>query len=787
MTDVRFNKDEMTLSNQRDLLAEKRDFTSELLHSFAYSALQSPISGAAQLVDKVSDDAASWVGKQGTNLLPAVQFMSAPEKSDFGSKQWHAQQIGSAAGLAADLIGVALLTRRATPGGLTGTQVAEHSRREILKMTVTGATLGGVFTPVGPGENFWAARCRNASVQGLTFGTLAASTVGLRSLGKSMESAGRTGGGFFRNEVAANVLSGVPAGLVHAQSESLLSGKGLASLSDTGKSIYAFSTVGGLFGSFSAIARYNTEAGSVAKECASPVSGRLEPVRGTGAKEVRSASEPTAEAIDFMPDAPGKVKTVRPDGTIVLDLGEAGSNGTRRIITRTDGTKILERMDGTIKSQLPDGSKVTEFPLIAEGPNARSGNGQWKITERPDGSRTVEYWTGERTTTQKNGTVVTEYPAEGKKIIETADGTLSTEDPYTTVVDVQKLNPLKGEFFREIRTTDKASGETTVEKPTRSRCGEFELVDGFLGRRKFNHERHGSGPGIKHETVEFGRGPLKSWERRSDGTWRKEYREGSIKSEGWDYQNGELMRFLHIEEGANPAIVEAARAENPSDSLIVFTDGNVTHWHQTFRPDGRVETIFQDRAWEHEGRAVSSDVMYPDGSVNRNYRLTEGRVSAELTLANGARISEFRSFVTVEGAPTFEVRAIDGSKIQVRGGGLDFAPQPDGVPLGNSRPRLPLEFDNPRRVGADGNIMQPYDVYDASKGAATRYLYRDGVTITVFKDGRTLEAKFTDGLELRAKYDGKFELKQPDGTAYRTELTRLVELRRAGLPTLTFD
>lgn len=512
------------------------------------------------------------------------------------------------------------------------------------------------------------------------------------------------------------------------------------------------------------------------------------PIHKTAPGDVRPGGFPesgigrsmSAPEFEINPDGPGRVKTVRPDGSVVIDLGEAGSNGTRRIVTTKDGTKILERMDGTLKSLQTDGTKVTEFPL-------EKGGEKWKVTEWVNGSRTVEYWNGEKTTTRSDGTVVTEYPAEGKTIIESLDGTLITEDPATTVVDVQRMNALKGEFSREIRTTDKATGETIVEQSTRSRCGEYEVVDGHLGRRTLRHERNGRGPGIKHETLEFGRGPLKTWERRSDGTWRKEYREGSIKSEGYDYNNGELVRLLELREGANPALIEAARKQHPSDSLMVFNEGNDVHWHQTYRPDGRVETVYQDRAWQHEGRSVSSDVLYPDGTVNRNYRLTEGRVSTDLTLGNGARISEFRSFVTIEGAPTFEVKGSDGSKIHIRGGRLDFEPQPEGVPTNGQRPRLPLEFDNPQRIGADGRNMQPMDVYDANRGSATRYLYRDGATITVFKDGRTMEAKFTDGLELRVKYDGRFELKQPDGTTYRTELHRLVEYSRPGAPTISYD
>ena len=778
----------LTLSSRAELLERPPDFAGELLRSFAYSALQSPVSGVAQLCDRASADAGSLVGVKGTKLLPNVQFMSAPKEAAFGSSTWHAQQLGSAGGLACDLILVSLAARKVMPAGqigsLTEAQLAEHSRRQIYKTAMTGVVLGGVFTPVKPGDDFWQARGRSAVVQGLTFGILAASSQGLKSAGQMLDKSGRVGGSVLRNEIFCNIAAGVPAGLVHAQSESLLSGKGLAGLNETGKSIYAFSTVGGFLGAAGAMApgraggraseslprTENVGAAKQVHEIANVSSrgknGELRTSSSTTGGELLSLQGRNESVADTVLPTSDRVRSVLADGTAVVEFPGGGSNGTRRILTKTDGTQVFERIDGLIKTRNPDGSKVTEFP---------PGKGErWRVTEKLDGSRITEYRSGDKVTTKSDGTVITEYPAEGKLVIESSDGTMVTRDPSGTIVDVQKLDPLKGIFHREITTTNSA-GQTTVENPTVSRCGEFEIVNGYIGRRKISHDRPDGAAVIEHERVEFASGPTSVIERRSDGTWRQEYRQGSICSEGYDYTNGELVRFLELSEHANPAIIEQVRTQHPQDSVMVFRQNDATHWHQTYRPDGRIETIYQEGAWRHEGRSVSTEVVYPEGSVSRYYQPSRSAVASDLTLSNGVKISELKHDFSSDLEPSFEISGPDGSKIELSGGKIDplslessYSDQPNQ--------RTSLDFDLAgRRVGADGREMLPYDVYDVQKGSAVRQLYRDGSLLTLSRDGRSLEVKYAEGVELRVQSNGRIEVKHIDGSGHLVEFNRLIE------------
>ncbi len=781
------------LSNNKDLLEQKSGCGEELLRSFCYSALQSPLSGAAQLIDHATADVGSLVGLDGgTKLLPNVQFMSAPRETVFGSSEWHAQQLGSAAGLAADLVAFSLLTRRAPRAGdterLTQTELTALSRKEIYKTALTGVVLGGVFTPVKEGDNFWQARGNNAVVQGLTFGTLAAGTVGLRSFGQSLDKGGKWGGALLKNEVVGNVLSGIPAGFVHAHCESLLSGKGFASLRDTGKSIYTFSTVGGLLGAGNIAAARFGDAGTsrsavvdrIGEQTPELVAGRNVSVKAQdGVKLVeavanRPSPEPVKDSSAGRSEVPAEFlvnersKRVLADGTTVVEFPAGGSNGTRRILTKTDGTKVYERVDGVKKTINTDGSKVTEYP---------PGRGDLRqVTERLDGSKITEFWNGEKTSKLKDGTVVTEYPAEGRTITEKPDGTVITDDPVRTVYDIEKLDIVHEKLYREVRTVQKSTNKTTSEFPDVSRSGEYMMVDGYLARRKVTHDAPGKGPVIQHETMQFSQGPLSVFEKRSDGTWCKQYREGPVKAEGYDFVDGEKVRFIEVNEGQGSAAAQRARQQNPKDIIYVRGE-NPAIVEQIYRPDGRIETTYSQHSWKQDGQYVNTETIYPDGSVVRNYSDSSGTAENSMSLSGGITLTELRLNFTSESAPTFELKGPDGSVFNLKGGKVDRSGQ--HADMTGDTGRAPFELDGaPARYGAGGEYIAPFDVYEG-KGGTTRYLYKDGTIATVTRDGRSMEIKFADGQELRLDQNGSMEVKQKSGATHTTEFGKLLHYRDA--------
>lgn len=240
-------------------LAESHRASSSLeqaSRAFFYTLIQSPVNGVVQIVDNV----------RGTDLLPSVQLIDAPKEAQFASAAWHAQQIGQAAGMipwffclhkgsAALIRGVAGVEARAVAGvaaesGLSRVAVVGEGRLagqsanrflssktavEVGASALSGLAYGGMLTPVKSDESPLHARFRNAASSALTFATLAGSARGLECAG-------------LRSHTLAGALSGIPAGIVSAESHSLLDGKGLASIRDVGKSVYGFAIIGGGFG-----------------------------------------------------------------------------------------------------------------------------------------------------------------------------------------------------------------------------------------------------------------------------------------------------------------------------------------------------------------------------------------------------------------------------------------------------------------------------------------------------------------------------------------------------------
>jgi hypothetical protein len=210
----------------------------EFLRSAAYSGLQTPVNGVVQIVDHYAH----------TDILPSVQFVNAPAEASFGSFDWHVQQLGNAAGIAVPFFflnkGVgAVLGRAGTAAtvGLTNELTLGSVLRPVGQAALTGAIFDGVFRPVSPEQgNFERARFNNAVTGGATFGTLTLGTVGLGAMG-------------MRSQIAAGILSGLPAGAVSAEVGSLMAGRGHASWNDIGESAYGFAFVGGSLGAVHSI------------------------------------------------------------------------------------------------------------------------------------------------------------------------------------------------------------------------------------------------------------------------------------------------------------------------------------------------------------------------------------------------------------------------------------------------------------------------------------------------------------------------------------------------------
>lgn len=248
-----------SLTRGGDLLSTEKSAAAKVLenpfiNSAAHTFIQGPVDAVSQVIDKTT----------GSNLLPNLRLIPDARKAEFGSGDWLQQQAGAAVGALPYLVLLhqgsrAMLSERMLSADtrlmldagvkLGSTGVQQVARLELASAGLTGATYSGLLTPVHPEEmqstsGFLGAKFRDAAVGGATFMTLTGSMLGTKSLAEGLKP------GFIqtalKSDLGAGIVSGLPAGVVSAQADSLLRGNGLASWKDTSESALGFAMIGGL-------------------------------------------------------------------------------------------------------------------------------------------------------------------------------------------------------------------------------------------------------------------------------------------------------------------------------------------------------------------------------------------------------------------------------------------------------------------------------------------------------------------------------------------------------------
>lgn len=216
------------------------------LKSARYSAIQAPLTGVSQIVDKFAH----------TNLEESTNFFAPPETAKFGTAAWHAQTIGGAAGMILPFMAVAATNRGALARlGLTAragiaaeSGVALNSARvaAVGEQALNGFVFDFALRPSDSNsKDFWLDRTKHGITGAATFGTLTASSIGLKQL--IGVAPGATGiMNVLKRDVATGVLSGVPAGLAAANTSSLLEKGEFASLRRNAEDAYMMALVGGV-------------------------------------------------------------------------------------------------------------------------------------------------------------------------------------------------------------------------------------------------------------------------------------------------------------------------------------------------------------------------------------------------------------------------------------------------------------------------------------------------------------------------------------------------------------
>lgn len=199
----------------------------DFVRSMVHAGVESPLNGVTQLANHVA----------GKELVAELHLVGAPPPAELGTMRWHAQQIGGAIGMIAPFMlldkGVGQVLRGS---GLAAAKTLPMGAR-LAQAGLSGALYDGMFRPVQSEEGgFWSARLRNAAVGAATFATLSFAP-------KLTE--GWTGPGLRGVTLTAGSLA---AGMVNAESNSLLAGKGFATSKELKESTLSFLVAGTVLG-----------------------------------------------------------------------------------------------------------------------------------------------------------------------------------------------------------------------------------------------------------------------------------------------------------------------------------------------------------------------------------------------------------------------------------------------------------------------------------------------------------------------------------------------------------
>lgn len=198
----------------------------EFSRAAAYSALQGPMDGLAQLAG-----------------YKAPTLISAPKELEFGSSGWYAQQFGGGLGALPLFVGV-----NKTVGRMTGPLC-----HPVTRAALTGMAFEGLFhaaDPKGTPEQIMTERGKAAVFGGVTFAAMAGvshscAKNGMRISGPQPPSWSlRRFGADLATNGSRGIVAGSVGGLVQAELQALSHGKPIADSEEYLKSAYTFAVTG---------------------------------------------------------------------------------------------------------------------------------------------------------------------------------------------------------------------------------------------------------------------------------------------------------------------------------------------------------------------------------------------------------------------------------------------------------------------------------------------------------------------------------------------------------------
>lgn len=315
----------------------------DLGRSFAYSMVQGPVDALTQIVDR----------EFGTELCNKLHVLDAPDQAEFGSMRWTAQQVGSTAGAIVPFVLAhkAVKSTLGSPSEITARSLplSTQAGLRVRDLAITGGIYGTFLTPVESSYSptFWSDRFKNGAISSLTFATMAGGGVGVQQLGQ------RLGSRALSSSIAANTISGLPAGLVHADATALLKENRFATGQERTQSAVTFAATGALF----AFGEGKLDRLTSPKPKAVEVFSLLGTERPGGVQvsdliaKINAGKGSNAASLEL---APGRAEVATTGG--VAATGKYISD-----VTAPNGTRTLIKADG-VKVTISGGKSTVEYP-----------------------------------------------------------------------------------------------------------------------------------------------------------------------------------------------------------------------------------------------------------------------------------------------------------------------------------------------------------------------------------------------------------------------------------------
>ena len=743
---------------------------SDGMQSALHSALQAPTDGVLQIVDHTFD----------TKLSKGNPVFAQPETAEFGTKRWHAQQIGAAGGMILPFLVVAKGTRGVFSKFEGSAVVAEGATLSkgakgmaILEQGVNGFIFDSVLRPSNPdSQHFWKDRFNHGLVGAATFSTLTASSIGLRGLmGKPGSNAL---GNFVQRDLATGALSGIPAGLVSAHGNSLVEKGHLASSKESFQGAYTMAFIGaGLSGLHVIPGKRLTLAERIA-DGPGTLAGRAKLAEGLAAKEKSLlegdgplgtrqtrigtlGSRTSLEGKMASGDAPklngdqGLNPFGAPKGPLELSGFGLGNKGSK--LGESEGSAPVDharvpKVDRVEVKETGEAKETGDGKGPVEAKETGDGKGPVEAKETGDGKGPVEA----KETGDGKGPVEAKETGDGKGPVEskeTGDGKGPVEAKETGEAK-QEAKPESWDITPESGTYTLGDAKPRVKYVTEYRDGvkELQLAEDTginpAGTviRLYEGQNYSEGARTEH-----GRIDTAAW--HPDGTVVLTRTNGNAV---WIYPE---TRTVEYEGGA----FQAQKLEQLPDRSEV--------WHTT---DGRTVEVYSEG---HYPKTAFGEVFRIDVNGNtRRYHLEDGKVfdliqgGDKLTLVQfeggKAKLTDINSFKEV--FPE-EANLTSWGTVQNR---TVFA---DGTRMGRSDGREIFTFSSERKLPDGRSIEEGISHRD---GSATyiindgSYLFNRSSSNLPSWEWRSKEWHRPDGAEVYTFVNGERIVHRKDGTTHES-------------------